>query len=175
MDDRRRALDLIDAPKRRVATDLGLAGEPNIGYRPRSSATEAGELAAELHERLDLDLDRGFTGHGPHRDDVATEHEGHDLRAYGSQGQQRLALLALLLAERDAIAAQRPSAPIMLLDDVMSELDRDRRQALVDLLRSTPGQSVITTTDLEHVPGAADSDVTHLAVADGRLLTVAVP
>jgi len=62
---------------------------------------------------------------------------------------------------------------MMLLDDVMSELDRDRRQALVDLLRSTPGQSVITTTDLEHVPGASDSDVTHLAVSDGRLLTMA--
>jgi len=63
---------------------------------------------------------------------------------------------------------------MMLLDDVMSELDRDRRQALVDLLRSTPGQSVITTTDLEHVPGAVDSDVTHLAVSDGRLLAMAV-
>jgi DNA replication and repair protein RecF len=62
---------------------------------------------------------------------------------------------------------------MMLLDDVMSELDRDRRQALVELLRSGPGQSVITTTDLEHVPGASDPDVTHLAVSNGRLLALA--
>ena len=174
MDDRRRALELVAGPFQRVATDLGLPGEASVSYRPRSSATDPSQLAAELAERLDLDLDRGFTGHGPHRDDLVTQHDGHDLRAYGSQGQQRLALLALLLAEREVIAAHRPSAPMMLLDDVMSELDRDRRQALVDLLRSTPGQSVITTTDLEHVPGAVDSDVTHLAVSDGRLLAMAV-
>ena len=112
-------------------------------------------MPRELAERLDLDLERGFTGHGPHRDDLATEHDGHDLRAYGSQGQQRLALLALLLAEREVIAAHRVRArPMMLLDDVMSELDRDRRQALVELLRASPGQSVITATDLEHVPTA---------------------
>ena len=59
----------------------------------------------------------------------------------------------------------------MLLDDVMSELDRDRRQALVELLRSTGGQSVITATDLEHVPGSSERR-RHAAsrCADGRLL-----
>jgi DNA replication and repair protein RecF len=170
MADRRSAIELIAEPFQRLGQELGLNGLPTIAYRPRSKATTADELAAEFADRLDLDLERGFTGHGPHRDDLATEHDGHDLRAYGSQGQQRLALLALLLAEREAIAAHRPSAPMLLLDDVMSELDRDRRQALVELLRSTPGQSVITTTDLEHVPGAADPEVTHLAVSDGRLL-----
>ena len=61
--------------------------------------------------------------------------DGRELRTYGSQGQQRLALLALLLAEREAIAASRDVTPLMLLDDVMSELDRQRRQALVELLR----------------------------------------
>ena len=174
MSDRRNAADLIGEPFRRLGRELGLEGLPTVSYRRRSKATDPDQLAAELADRLELDLERGFTGHGPHRDDLATEHDGHDLRAYGSQGQQRLALLALLLAEREAIAARRPSAPMMLLDDVMSELDRDRRQALVDLLRSSPGQSVITTTDLEHVPGGAtDTDVTHLAVANGRLLAMA--
>ena len=71
------------------------------------------------------------------------------------------------------IAEHRPAPPLMLLDDVMSELDRDRRQALVDLLRSTAGQSVITATDLEHVPGSTDEDVMHLAVSGGRLLAMA--
>jgi DNA replication and repair protein RecF len=170
MNDRRAAVDLIAEPFARIADDLGLARDPSVGYRPRSPATEPDQLAAELAERLDLDLERGFSGHGPHRDDLVTAHDGHDLRAYGSQGQQRLALLALLLAEREVIGAYRPTAPMMLLDDVMSELDRDRRQALVDLLRASPGQSVITTTDLEHVPGGADPEVTHLAVCDGQLL-----
>ena len=58
----------------------------------------------------------------------------------------------------------------MLLDDVMSELDGTRRQALVELLRAGGGQSVITTTDLEHVPGAREAGVTRLAIAAGRVL-----
>ena len=129
--------------------------------------------SAELAERVEGDLERGFSGHGPHRDDLATLHRGRELRAYGSQGQQRLALLALLLAEREAIASERDAVPLMLLDDVMSELDRDRRDALVEVLRSH-GQSVITTTDIEHVPGAADIGVTRLAVADGHVREEAV-
>ena len=173
MSDRRTAVDLLTAPFDRLGGALGLEGDPKVFYRPRSRATEPAELVRELGERVDGDLERGFTGHGPHRDDLATEHGGHDLRAYGSQGQQRLALLALLLAEREVIAELRPAPPLMLLDDVMSELDRERRQALVDLLRSTPGQSVITATDLEHVPGSSDDDVTQVAVSGGRLLEMA--
>ena len=175
MSDRRTALDMITEPFQRIGIALGLDSEPNVSYRPRSAAGNVDSLAQELAERHDADLERGFTGHGPHRDDLSTEHDGHDLRAYGSQGQQRLALLALLLAERGVLAGHRPSAPVMLLDDVMSELDRDRRQALVDLLRSSPGQSVITATDLEHVPGSTDQDIAHLAVADGCLLAMAAP
>ncbi len=173
MSDRQTAIDMIAEPFERIGTALGLDSEPKVSYRPRSAATDADGLARELAERLDSDLERGFTGHGPHRDDLLTEHGGHDLRAYGSQGQQRLALLALLLAERAVLAAHRPSPPVMLLDDVMSELDRDRRQALVDLLRASPGQTVITATDLEHVPGSTDQDVAHLPVAGGRLLAMA--
>jgi DNA replication and repair protein RecF len=173
MNDRRRAVELLAGAFERLGTALGLKDDPTVSYKPRSHATEPAELAQELADRLDGDLERGFTGHGPHRDDLATEHAGHDLRAYGSQGQQRLALLALLLAEREVIAAHRSAPPVMLLDDVMSELDRDRRQALVELLCSTPGQSVITATDLEHVPGSTDDDVTQLAVSGGRLLAMA--
>jgi DNA replication and repair protein RecF len=140
-----------------------------VAYRPRSRAADAEGLARELAERTDGDLERGFTGHGPHRDDLVLQRSGRELRAYGSQGQQRLGLLALLLAERDAIAASRQAAPLMLLDDVMSELDHTRRDALVALLRDGDGQSVITTTDLEHVPGGDGDDVRRIAVADGSV------
>jgi len=151
---------------------LGLAGEPEIAYRPRSRATTAEELAGELAERVDADLERGFTGHGPHRDDLALRRDGRELRAYGSRGQQRLGLLALLLAEREVLADERGAPPLMLLDDVMSELDAGRRKRLVDLLR-TGGQSLITTTDLAHVPGGEDAGVARLAITEGAVLSEA--
>jgi DNA replication and repair protein RecF len=151
------------------AAGLGLEGEAELLYRPRSKAHDADALAAELAERVESDLERGFTGHGPHRDDVALLRDGRELRAYGSQGEQRLALLSLLLAEREALAEARSAMPLMLLDDVMSELDPDRRAMLADLLRGA-GQSVITTTDLGHVPGAEAANVTRLAVAGGAVL-----
>jgi DNA replication and repair protein RecF len=168
MADRAAAVELVAERFGAHATELGLDGEPAIAYRPRSKASDAETLAVELAERRAQDVERGFTGHGPHRDDLLLTREGRELRTYGSQGQQRLGLLALLLAEREAIAATREAIPVMLLDDVMSELDRDRRARLVGLLRGR-GQSVITTTDLEHVPGADESDVTRLHVADGAV------
>jgi DNA replication and repair protein RecF len=174
MADRAGAVERISAPFTRLASALGLDGDTAVSYKPRSRARDADQLAAELADRADGDLERGFTGHGPHRDELATARDGRDLRTYGSQGQQRLALLALLLAERETIAHQRQTAPLMLLDDVMSELDRRRREALVEVLRGGGGQSIISTTDLEHVPGAAGSDVTRIAVADGGLLQEAV-
>jgi len=154
------------------ASGLGLEGSVELAYRPRSKATEAEGLAAELAERVAGDLDRGFTGHGPHRDDLAFKREGRELRAYGSRGQQRLGLLALLLAEREELEAERGAAPLLLLDDVMSELDATRRERLTTLLRRG-GQAVITTTELAHVPGAEDGDVVKIAIADGRAIQAA--
>ena len=151
------------------AEGLGLSGDPEVVYRPRSKVATADELAAELAERVDSDLERGFTGHGPHRDELVLRRDGRELRAYGSRGQQRLGLLALLLAEREALAASRGTAPLMLLDDVMSELDAGRRGQLVDVLRAG-GQSLITTTDLAHVPGGEDPAVTRLAIGAGTVL-----
>jgi DNA replication and repair protein RecF len=173
MADREQAIDALAGPFSHIAGQLGLDGEPTLRYKPRSRATEPHELAAELAERVQGDLERGFTGHGPHRDDIATLRDGRDLRAYGSQGQQRLTLLALLLAEREVLAAARPAPPLMLLDDVMSELDHERRHALVELLRGS-GQSVITTTDLEHVPAASEEDVVRVGVSAGRILEEAM-
>jgi DNA replication and repair protein RecF len=170
MADRRSAVDALAPLFTRLAGEIGLGEQAEIVYRPRSRADDVDGLVVELAERRAGDLDRGFSGHGPHRDDVALLRERRELRAYGSQGQQRLGLLALLLAEREAIAATRDGAPLMLLDDVMSELDGDRRRSLVTLLRSGGGQSVITTTDVEHVPGAREPDVKRIAVASGRIL-----
>ncbi len=167
-DDRAAAVDLLAPRFAEHAGALGLAGAAALAYRPRSRAADAAELAEELAARVDSDLERGFTGHGPHRDDLALQRDGRELRAYGSQGEQRLGLLALLLAERAALADARGAPPLTLLDDVMSELDAERRRRLAQTLAGE-GQSVVTTTDLAHVPGGRGPNVARLAVAGGAV------
>ena len=167
-EDRARAVAHLDDRFSTIAAELGLLGAATLRYRPRSEAATPEELAAELAERLDSDLDRGFTGHGPHRDELLLLRDRRELRVYGSQGEQRLALLALLLAERGALEEERGAPPLLLLDDVMSELDADRRERLVERIGGV-GQSVITTTDLAHVPGAGAAGVVRLRVAPGTV------
>jgi DNA replication and repair protein RecF len=167
MQARTAALAELEAPFARLAEELGLPGACALEYRPRSRASDPGELRAELRERRDDDLARGFTTHGPHRDDLAITRDKRSLRSYGSQGQQRAGLLALLFAEREALAAiGRP--PLMLLDDVMSELDASRRERLVELVRSG-GQAVVAATEPEHVPGARGDGVELLFVSEGAI------
>jgi DNA replication and repair protein RecF len=170
---RAEAVELLAPRFAAHAAGLGLDEEPEVSYRPRSRAGSTGELAEELAARVDGDLERGFTGHGPHRDELVLRRAGRELRVYGSRGQQRLALLALLLAEREALAQARGAPPLLLLDDVMSELDAVRRGRLVDVLGGQGGQSVLTATELAHVPGAERPGVVGLAVADGRVLQAA--
>lgn len=170
MRQRDQATEMIASIARQIGAALGLDSPLTVRYRPRSRAADADQLVAELRERVSQDLERGFTGHGPHRDDLSLLLADREVRAYGSQGQQRLSLLALLLAEREALAAQRQTPPVMLLDDVMSELDQARREALVELLRGRGGQAVVTATEPEQVPGWADPGVVRMAVARGAIL-----
>lgn len=166
-------VELLAQPFAERAAQLGCSGEAALEYRPRSRAADEQQYMAELRERLPGDLERGFTGHGPHRDELAIVRDGRELRVYGSQGEQRLALLALLLAERAVLAQERRRMPLMLLDDVMSELDAERRELLARELRAG-GQSVIATTDLAHVPGASDAAVTRLRISPGTILQEAI-
>lgn len=172
MADRTATIDRLRPRFAEHAEGLGLEGDAQLVYKPRSRATTADELAAELAERIEGDLQRGFTGHGPHRDDLAFVLDARDLRAYGSRGQQRLALLALLLAEREELAEVRGDAPLMLLDDPMSELDAGRRERLVEVLRRG-GQSVVAATELGLVPGADAPDVVRIAIVDGAVVQAA--
>jgi DNA replication and repair protein RecF len=104
-----------------------------------------------LEARLDRDLERGTTGLGPHLDDVVLTSGARDLRSFGSQGEQRLTVLALLLAEAELIAAHRGFAPLLLLDDVLSELDPDRRRVLAGRVLEH-GQTLITATQPSSLP-----------------------
>jgi DNA replication and repair protein RecF len=171
--DRAETIGVLSAPFAERAAELGCNGALTLEYRPRSRAGSEEELLAELAARLPADLERGFSGHGPHRDELALLKDGRELRAYGSQGEQRLALLALLLAERALLAEQRGTPPLMLLDDVMSELDGRRRELLAAEL-AADGQSVIATTDLGHVPGGAGAAVTRIGISPGVVIQEAI-
>ena len=92
------------------------------------------------------DIAAGSSLIGPHRDDVAFTVDGHDLRAFGSRGQQRTAALALKLAEVRMMREETGDTPLLLLDDVMSELDATRRQAMLAALAEVD-QALVTTTD----------------------------
>jgi DNA replication and repair protein RecF len=146
MADRAEVTDLISPRFAELGRVLGLEGSAAATYKPRSAATSVEELEEELGAALEADLERGFTTHGPHRDDLSLELDSRALRRFGSQGQQRLALLALLIAERDMLASARSAAPVLLLDDVLSELDEERRERLLDLLEHD-GQTLLTTAD----------------------------
>lgn len=132
-----------------IAAELRL-GEGGLRYEGEAPTVD------ELERRLEHDLARGSTGAGPHLHDVAVTAGGRDLRSFGSQGEQRLAVLALLLAEAALLVQRGEPSPLLLLDDVLSELDRERRGILSDRLRSDGGQALLTATTAAALPSAPD-------------------
>ena len=155
-------LDLLGPPFGARAEELGL-GEVSLRYDGEPPTVEG--LAAVL----DRDLERGATSLGPHLHDVVIAAGGRDLRSFGSQGEQRLALLALLLAEAETIADRTGVPPLLLLDDVLSELDPGRRRILAARVRSA-GQSLVTATDAAMLPETPDQ---LLEVSPGIVLEAA--
>ena len=118
-----------------------------------------------LEQRYERDLERGSTGLGPHLDDVAVLAGERDLRGFGSQGEQRLAVLSLLLAEADLLAERGDPPPLLLLDDVLSELDPERRRILAERI-ARRGQTLVTSTTAAALPTDPDQ---LLEVAPGRV------
>ena len=141
---RREAISMLGPLFAERADELGLPGG-ELRYEAEPPTTEA------LEARLDEDLDRGTTGLGPHLDDVEIRADARDLRRFGSQGEQRLAVLSLILAEAALLAERGPAPPLLLLDDVLSELDEGRRGALAQRLAGH-GQTLITATAASALP-----------------------
>jgi len=108
-----------------------------------------GELLDKLNQNLALDLKRGYTSVGPHRDDIDIEINHINIKAFGSQGQQRTAALSIKLSEISIIREEVGDSPILLLDDVMSELDLQRQRDLIETLKGV--QTIITTTDISNL------------------------
>ena len=125
----------------------------SIAYQIKGSENEpiAGNLKIWYNEMLtrsgEEDVYRGVTGIGPHRDDIIISVNGINLRSFGSQGQQRTGVLAIKLSELEFIRSETGEYPILLLDDVMSELDAGRRQQLLSFIGREGIQTLITATD----------------------------
>lgn len=122
----------------------------NLEYQNRWPAENyETKLLKELETSLELDRARGFTGAGPHREDLVVLFDGHPAQDTASRGEVRTAVLALKIIELKIIEKLRETPPLLLLDDVFSELDGKRRHALTDYL--APYQTFITTTDADAV------------------------
>ena len=115
-----------------------------LEYRSELNDTPFEELLLKSREK---DFVNGFTTAGIHRDDLVLHIGGYPLRKYGSQGQQKSFLIALKLAQYTIVTQEKGERPILLLDDVMSELDGERRGAFLRLIGDDI-QTVITTTNL---------------------------
>jgi DNA replication and repair protein RecF len=126
------------------------AGELGLGDATLVLVSEPATVEA-LGARLDRDLERGSTGVGPHLDEIRLLAGDRDLRTFGSQGEQRLSVLALVLAEAELLASYTDVPPLLLLDDALSELDGDRRRILSARL-GAHGQAIVTATGAEALP-----------------------
>ena len=162
VDARRQVVALLAPAFAERAAELGLVGG-TVAYEGEPPTRAA------LDERLARDLERGTTGLGPHLDDVRLLAGDRDLRTFGSQGEQRMAVLSLLLAEAGVLTDQGGIPPLLLLDDALSELDAERRRLLSTRLGSV-GQTLVTATGAEALPLAPAQ---LLAVTPGRVEAVA--
>jgi DNA replication and repair protein RecF len=150
-----------------AAPDLVL----DVAYSPGAPLDEAAFLS-ELERCRPIDLRRGSATLGPHRDDLALSISGHPVRGVASQGQHRAVTLALKSAEISVIGEARGVRPILLLDDVSSELDRDRTAALFAFLRDQDGQVLLTTTRPELIDTGRHAARADFALRSGVLTGV---
>lgn len=160
-EERARLLEAISGPlaaaHAEIAPDEAATGRLALAY-VTNAPQQAGEsiraaLARRLAETADKEVWNGSTLVGPHRDDMAFELDGRALASFASRGQQRTAILAFKLAEVDLLTALDGRPPLLLLDDVFSELDPERRSHLVRRIASLP-QAFVTTTTLDDLdPG----------------------
>ena len=151
-----------DAPSARLAYRPA-AGVPPDGTEPEIAA----RLEEALAQRIGRDREKGYTSAGPHMDDLTLALGGKGARPYGSQGQQRALVLSLKIAEIENLRERQGRPPLLLLDDVSSELDPEKNAHLLRHVSSLEGQAVLTTTDRRLLAPAAGPDAVFYRVRDG--------
>ncbi|HEX5826392.1 MAG TPA: DNA replication/repair protein RecF [Candidatus Limnocylindrales bacterium] len=160
----------LAAAHREIAPDEAAAGPLRVTYATNAPQQPGESVGAALERRLaetvEKELWNGTTLVGPHRDDLVFEMGGRPLASFASRGQQRTAILAFKLAELDLLTALDGRPPLLLLDDVFSELDPERRAHLVRRIAGLP-QAFVTTTTLEDIDPALRRVGTAWAVTVG--------
>ena len=174
---RRQALVAELAPRVAAAFAAISGGEApaaRLAYRPGSGMPAVGaeeELAARLSEilalRLERDREKGYTSVGPHMDDLVLAVDGRGARTFASQGQQRALVLSLKIAEIENLRASLGRPPLLLLDDVSSELDPQKNTYLLEYLSSLDAQAILTATDRRLLEPASGPDSLFLGVRAG--------
>jgi len=159
-------------PDYQLPLELDLPSEPGIHQLGINLSQVAEAFRAQLREIRRREILQGMSLIGPHRDDMRFSAGGIDLTTYGSRGQQRTAALALKLAEVKLIGQEVGEQPILLLDDVMSELDDARRGYLMRMIDGAQ-QAILTTTDLKAYSIEFLAEVTLLRVKEGRIEEIA--
>ena len=128
-----------------------------------------GEIVFKLNEKnTNRDLEYGTTEIGPHRDDILMSINNNDVKVFGSQGQQRTVVLSLILSEVELIKKERGMYPVLLLDDVFSELDLDRRKYISTLFHNM--QTFITLTNSENLKSMNGFNKSIFYIEDGKLI-----
>ncbi len=156
----------------KVIASRPATGGDRFAFETATREQTAGWLLTHLRATRGRDVAAGNSLSGPHRDDMAFTVEGHDLRTFGSRGQQRTAALALKLAEVQMMREATGDMPLLLLDDVMSELDAIRRRTLLDALAQVD-QALVTTTDWNDFTPELLARARRWQVAQGALERVA--
>ncbi len=143
-------------------------------YRPAAGMSLEGDedalvarLAAIVETRIERDREKGYTTAGPHMDDLALEIDARGARPFASQGQQRALVLALKVAEIENLRSVLGRPPLLLLDDVSSELDPQKNRFLLRYLASLSGQAFLTTTDRRLLEAAAGPETAYYRVEGG--------
>lgn len=126
------------------------------------------ELQSEFEKNRQKDIEKGNTSVGPHRDDFNIKINGIDTRSFGSQGQQRTAILTIKFASIEIIKSITGEAPVLLLDDVLSELDIKRQQYILNALNGI--QTLITCTGIEDIKSYIKKDFKIFEISNGKLI-----
>lgn len=148
---------------------LNVKYHPSVEYCNNSEKEIKESFIKALENCIRIDMKRSLTHKGPHRDDILLFINGTEVKTYSSQGQQRTALLSLKISELKYIKEETGELPVLLLDDVFSELDRERQKYLIEFIKDM--QTIITCTNVEYLENFMVDETKIFKVEGGTIVT----